>query len=189
MLRVRVTWSGPSAPLLSTFYFSPTTEDTGSATAAHVAVATFWFNIRNFISTAYSWVVQPQVDQIDLLGTLTGSFTAANSSANAGTDAGQLLPTQTQGQVRWTTGSFLNGRRVQGRTFIPGPTEGSNTAAGLPDPAMVTAVSNEAQTFANATVNPVVWSDHHEETPPFGASTAINGGFMVGAWRVLRSRR
>lgn len=189
MLRVRVTWSGPSSPLLSTFYLAPAVEDTASATAAHVAVATFWFNIRSLIADDFSWVVQPQVDRLDLLGTLIGTLTAANASANSGTDAGQLLPTQTQGQVRWNTNAFFGGRRLIGRTFIPGMTENSNTAAGIVDPAAVTLITNEANTYAGASANPVVWQDKHDATPPSGSTGEIVGGAMLSAWRVLRSRR
>lgn len=189
MLRVRVAWTGPSSPLLSTHYFLPASETVTTATACFTAVATFWNSARAHISDNLAYVVQQQVDQLDLLGNLTGSFVATNSAAASGQDTGDELPFQTQGLVAWTTNTFLNGRRLIGRSFIPGPTEQRN-AQGAPDSTYLTTMNAAGAAYAaTATVVPVVWQDKHDEIPPSGSTGVITGGVARGAWKVLRSRR
>jgi hypothetical protein len=184
MLRVRVAWTGPSSPLLSTHYFHPSVESTSTATACFTAVATFWNTIRPRVNIGFAYSVQQQVDQLDLSGSLTGSFTATNTANAAGTDSGDLLPTQTQGEVAFLTGSFLSGRRLQGRVYVPGPTEASNTA-GVPIAAYLTDLNSAGATYAaDATnVNPSVWSRSA------GAISDIDSAVARSGWRVLRSRR
>jgi hypothetical protein len=188
MLRVRVAWTGPSSPLLSTHYLSPATEDASSALAAHIAVATLWNSVRAVISDAFTYTVQQQVDQLDLLGNLTGSFTVSNVASAIGQDAGDDLPYQNQGMIRWETGTFLDGRRLRGRTFIPGPTESASTG-GAPTSAYLTALNTPAATYAGSSSNPVVWADHHDRVPPFGATGDITSGAARTSFAVLRSRR
>lgn len=188
MLRVRVTWTGPSSPLISTHYLLPGTEDASSALAAHIAVATFWNSARAVISDAFTYTVQQQVDQLSLLGELIGSFTVSNVASAIGQDAGDDMPYQTQGLVRWITPTFLDGRRLKGRTFIPGPTETQN-ANGVPVSGYLSALNSAASAYASSSSNPVVWADHSDETPPFGATGPIDAGVAVSSWAVLRSRR
>jgi hypothetical protein len=189
MLRVRVAWSGPSSPLLSTFHFLPATEDTASATTCFTAVATLINALRPHISTAFSYTVQQQVDQLTLQYELTGTFTATNVASSAGTNAGDALPRQNQGLIRWNTSNFFNGRRIIGRTFVPGPTETDN-ASGVPVATYVSDITAAAQVFADTnTANPVVWSARPSAAPTQFSAAAIDAGVCDGDWAILRSRR
>lgn len=189
MLRVRVEWTGPSSPLLSTHYFLPTSESTVTATTCFTAVATLWNTLRAMIADQFGYVVQQQVDQLDLLGNLLGSFTATNAATANGQDTADELPFQTQGLIRWNTNAFVNGRRLIGRTFIPGPTE-AHSSSGAPLTDYITNMNSAAATFvATTAANPVVWQDKHDATPPSGTTGVMTGGVGQGSWKVLRSRR
>lgn len=184
MLRVRVTWTGPSSPLLSTHYFTPDIENAASATACHVAVATFWNTVRAVIADDFVYTVQPAIAQMGTDGQITGELIASNVASAVGQDAGDPLPFQTQGEVALLTSAFSAGRRLQGRLFIPGPTETSNTQ-GAPTSAYISTVNGALQTYvADATnVDPEVWSRAHS------VSAGVTSGIVRSGWRVLRSRR
>jgi hypothetical protein len=88
--------------------------------------------------------------------------------------------------VNWLTGSFTNGRRNRGRTFLV-PLVGSVfDTDGSPDAASLTGVTASANTFANSTPRPVVVGGNELrgfwEAPMTGASVPDRAA-------VLRSRR
>lgn len=185
MLRVRAIWAGPSAPLLSTFYFTPLQGSNLStdATNAHIAVATFLNSVRGVVADDFSYSVSPIVDNIGVDGVLVGRVTAANSASASGTDAADPLPFQTQGQIKWSTGAFQGGREVIGKTYVPGPTEGQNIA-GAPGSSYQTVLQNAANALiASSNTIFVIWSRAHS------LADEVDAALAQPAWRVLRSRR
>lgn len=183
MIRVRVTWTGPSAPLVSTHYFSPAVEDAAAATAAHIAVATFWFAARAHIHLNFTYVVSPQVDRMLLTGEIIGRLTAANAATASGTNAGDLMPTQNQGVVTWHTNSFVAGVEVRGRTFIPGPTETDNSGGNPVAAYLSDLAAAGAAMIADANTIHGVWSKTHSSI------AATQAAVVAPGWRVLRGRR
>lgn len=185
-MRIRVVWAGPSAPLVSTHVALDLDAGTITGTDAHdfhVAVATFWNSVRTVIVNDLSYVVVPVVDVIDNDGNITGRVSASNTAAAAGTVTTEASPYQTQGLVSWSTGSFVEGREIVGRTFIPGVPEAfSNDSA--PDSSWITTVQNAANAYVGTTTChvAVLSRQHHQITSIIGA-TARN------QWKVLRSRR
>lgn len=182
LYRVRTQLAGGSgASQVSTMFFS----SAGSETAqdAATAVRTFWSGLADYISSAYTASVESDVFLIDQV---TGEPTGIESvtvTPVACTQSSDALPWATQGLVRWTTGTFINGRQVRGRTFIPGPCESTNTA-GVPTALYLSTVQSVAATFLSTTgVTPVIYSrKNHSGWPVLGRST-------WNKWAELRSRR
>jgi len=101
----------------------------------------------------------------------------------AGTAAGDPLPQQTQGLINWHTLSFVAGREIRGRTFIPGPSE-SDSSAGIPTAAYQLILQNAANALvAESTANLFVWSKKLATIAEASSASVAPG------WRVLRSRR
>jgi hypothetical protein len=182
MYRVRVAWNGPAgAPFLSTHYFDLTG---GTAQQAATAVGAFWGAVDALINNAYIWTTESDVATVNAA---TGQVTSATSTTpviGSGASAATALPRASQALVRWTTGIYVGGRQIRGRTFIPGITESSNGTDGLFSPADVATVNAAgAALIADANSQLLVWS------PTLGQANIVTGASTWGDFAVLRSRR
>lgn len=147
------------------------------------AVYTFWHDARTAISNQYTIDVQPDVFTIDVATgqpTSSSSTTTLQVTGGTGTDP---LPWATQGLVKWTTGTFLFGRQLQGRTFIPGPGEDANTN-GVPVSGYKSTLQTAAGNLLSASnAELVVYSRVHKHTEP------VSGHIEWSKWAILTSRR
>lgn len=106
----------PGAPYFSTMYFGGSTS--GEADAASDAVRAFWAGLVGFINTGLQIQVQSEVEQVDpVTGFVLQVFDFPQTVVAATGNA--PLPFSTQGLIRWRTGSFVAGKEIRGRTFIP----------------------------------------------------------------------
>lgn len=106
----------------------------------------------------------------------------------AGGQNDDLLPSATQGLVNWRTNDFVDGRRVRGRTFIPGLTEGASGLSGTLTGTSLTTIQTAATAYADAAGNPaVVWHRPSAEGP--GSIHNIVTATVGSKFAVLRSRR
>lgn len=181
MLRVRTTFAGiPGTPYLSTMYFSGDDTQTGANNAV-TAVGAFWNTIDPSLISGLTWSTEPAVDVLTTDGVLTGSF-GTTPIASGGATAGVLAPVATQGLLRWSTNAFVSGRRIRGRTFIPGiPT--AMVSGGAPTGSLVTNAATAAANLISATANFGVWSRKN------GSWTEVTSGGLWTQFAVLRSRR
>jgi len=183
MLRIRTAGTGSAAgvPYLSTMYFTGSTQTEADSAAA--AVRAFWLAIQVRMLTGIQMQVESQVLVIDPgTGQPTNAFTTSTASV-AGTGSGSALPTSNQGLVRWSTGVFIGGRQVRGRTFLPYVPVSENSG-GRPIAGYVTAVAAAAATLVSVTSpEMVVWSRTH------GVQPGVTGGSVWSEFAVLRSRR
>lgn len=160
-------------------------DDAGAATAqqAATAVHTFWDDIKNLVSTAYTMQVEPEVASIDVA---TGKTTLVTTTSNAlvtGNSSSAPLPWATQGLVRWSTGHFINGRQVRGHTFIPGPCVNDNSG-GVPSSGYQGTLNSAAATLVgSAIVNFYIYSRKNL------TGENVSGGSAWNKWAVLTSRR
>jgi len=123
-------------------------------------------------------------------GVLTGTFNATDPTTTVGTAVGDPLPAQTQGLIRFGTATVVNGRRLRGRLFIPGPTEAANTTTGVPSSGYTTDLTAGGATLFTpgaTTSAAVIW--HRPTNGAGGASSLINSASASPNWSVLRSRR
>ena len=202
IMRVRFTVANNGSKDLVTTYWRPGTSGGSTADATDaLARVRAWFNAVK-ASTVSVCVFTPVVacDMIeDTTGHLVGSFTGTSPLAIAGTAAGDNLPQQVCWLIKWLTSSVVNNRRLQGRTFLPGPGEGMNTAAGVPNPSDVTTHTNGALsilTGGSTASFPVVWNRplYDDAKPPNllrnGTSMAITSAQCDPLkWGSQRNRR
>jgi hypothetical protein len=185
MMRVLTKFSGfgPSWVNVTNWLGSP--EDSTAAQAAVTAIGAFWNSVDAVRSSGSVWTTDPVVTVFDdSNGQTTGTHTTTPVTGT-GDVGGDPMPLQDQLVVHLRTGTYVAGREIRGRIFIPALTENANTTGGVPLAATITTVLNAATTL-NAVSSPCaigVYSPTH------------NSGFLVQAvtvptkWFVLRSRR
>jgi len=184
-LRVRTVFTGVTgSPWVSTINFGGPAQ-TGNQTDADAAVAAvgaFWGAVDGNMHTSVTWTTLPDVLFLGDNGIAAASF-ATTPQVGTGATGGTPLPWATQALVRGLTSSFVGGRQVRGRIFVPGLTSTAVTSG-----AVATAVQT-ALTTAAGTLNAVT-------TPPWAIWSKINATVVpvssVSVWSqfaVLRSRR
>lgn len=179
--RVRTALSGSAgAPWLSTAYFE---NATGTALDAVTAVDGFWESIKGLIVNEITWVVEAEVYTIDpVTGQPIGVEGTAGQSG-AGTNTGEPVALASQGLCRYSTGVFVGGREVRGRTFVPGLCEDA-LSAGQMSLTYQSAIAAAGQALCDATtVDFRVWSRKN------GASYRPSVASCWNQLAVLRSRR
>jgi hypothetical protein len=182
MYRVRTVFTGPAgAPWLSTFYFLPTSGMTAQQAVA--ATGAFWTTCKAHMVNTCSFATEPEVATLSPVTGEALSSTATTPVTGTGTSGGEAAPWATQGLIRWRTGTFIGGREIRGRTFIPGVTEGDNVA-GVPGASYITDIGAAAATLiASATSDISIWSRKN------GQNYAVSSATVWPSWAVLRSRR
>lgn len=183
MLRIRTVLTGTTGgPFLSTMYFGGADDQT-AANNANAAVGAFWGSVDNFLGNSLSWSTAAEVVKMSTSGVVSATF-AVTPISGAGGATGVYMAPASQGLVRWRTGSYIGGREVRGRTFIPAVTQANSTSAGGPGTTFVTGVNTAAATLiSDPNSELIVWSKRWSST-----ATALTGS-MWGSYAVLRSRR
>lgn len=191
--RIQVVWEGlPGSPYLSTFHFS-------SASAGGVALAAA---VNTFLGAIKSMVMPPLIPQVQadqlIIDEETGGLLDVESippaAGPSSTGSGEVLPYATQGVLKLGTDTVVAGRRLQGRLFIPAPSEMQST--GVPLAAYQTAITNAGNGLitSSAAAGPwCVWSRPVKaggEVPPrAGTSGVVTSAVAWGKWGVQRRRR
>jgi hypothetical protein len=180
-------------PGITQLWWSPGTVGGSTADATDVLdrFRDFWEAFKSHLSTSVTIDYDPVCIAVEATtGVLTGAFAGTEPASTTGTFAGDALPRQTQGLVRLGTSTVINGRRVQGRLFVPGVCEADNAATGVPSSTFISDLNTAAATLlaAGATASDVVvW--HRPVGGAGGASPDITATSVSPNWAVLRSRR
>lgn len=184
MFRSRTIWSSPvGGPYLSTFY----SLETVTPQALVDAIGAFWGVIDGVIDSSVSWAVEASVDTIlPTTGSLTAS-TGVTPPSGFGALPGDMGPAAAQGLVRWTTDAVVNGRRVRGRTFVPGISDGVPTEGRLPSATIATWLA--AANTLRADADLVVWHRPGPLGVPPGSAHEVTGAGVWNEFAVLTSRR
>lgn len=172
---------GVGGDQLTTMYF----DDSGTLTAQHAAdaVRLFWNQVQPRISSQYTAFILPEVDTIDQsTGHPIGSTGTTTAPVVMG-DAGDPLPWATQGLIEWSTGFYLGGRQVRGKTFIPGPTETWSTNG-----APIAGYQSACAAAVTALIGDVL-SDFGVYSRKNRQFISATSGSAWTKWAVLRSRR
>jgi len=166
---------------------------TTEAQACVDAVRDFWTTLAPRISASGSWVVDGSVDLLNpATGTLTGNR-GVTSRSGLGSGSGDFLPLQVQGMVRWDTSVVLDGHRLRGRTYIPGPTEADNGVGGVPIGTYTSGLNTAAATLVGLTTAELqIWHrpipDGAPGGPRVGAAQTVLSGVALGSWKTQRRR-
>ena len=182
MFRVRVQFNGvPGTPYLATHYFN---DEVGTAQTVATAAGNFWGAVDAQMDSDVNWQTIADVATVDsATGQITGSTATAPVTGSGAVSAVQT-PRIAQGLVRWTTGVYLNGRQIRGRTFVPGLTVNAVALDGEVA-AATQAVMNAAAAalIADANTNFVVYS------PATQSEALVTAGQAWNEFASLRSRR
>jgi hypothetical protein len=202
MMRVRTVINGfPAGPALNTFYFDGT-EDVAGATACVERVRVFWLAATTFMPNVANAVPDTLVDVVNPVnGQVTDTIaTTATATPINGAGGGNFAPPSCQILLKLKTGTFLAGRRLQGRSFI-GPVNLANIEGdGTPTAAAVSAVNDAATvmiTGDGGTHHLVVWRRPKQSSPKTkpatfirdGSSGAVTNVSVPNKFATLRSRR
>jgi hypothetical protein len=126
--RFKTIFSGlAGTPGINTMYIDA---DSTSAESYLDAVGSFWNSLTGFIKQGL--VITCKAD-IEIIDSVTGSVTdivGGSDQVFAGTNTGNVLPLMTNGLIELKTGAFSRGRQVQGKIYVPYPTENSNDTGG-----------------------------------------------------------
>lgn len=186
----------PGAPYYSNLYFGLVTTQ-AEAQACVDDVVAFWTAQGPSIGVGLLMTVEPEVALLDETnGDLTGVFTTVSAPVGGGA-AGDRLPPSDQGLGRLLTSTFVAGRRVRGRIFMPAMME-ANSVLGAPIAGYVTSLNTALQNLL-ASVNSllVVWARPYAGDPTavppkparLGSFAIVTGVGAAPYWAVLRSRR
>lgn len=182
-----------SSPGISQVWWAPQTAggSTADATDCLARFRAMWDAVKALMSPGITLTFDNVCLAIEATtGVLQGTFTGTLPLSVTGTGVTDALPRQTQGLLRVSTNTVINGRRVRGRLFVPGPVETHNDSSGLPNSTYTSTLTTAAAGLlvAGATTSmPVVW--HRPLLPGQGAAPLWSGVAASPNWSVLRSRR
>jgi hypothetical protein len=181
LYRVRTVFTGvQGSPWLNTLFFE---ETAGTAQQAADAAGAFWGAVDSRMATTVSWSTEAEVAIVNEATNQITSLTTTTPVTGTGAGGATQLPIETQGLVRLRTGTFVGGREVRGRFFIPGLTENDNDS-GIPN-AGITAVVNPAATTLTGGVNHVLMVFSRVHLVAHNVTSAA----MWTSWAGLKSRR
>jgi hypothetical protein len=192
MLRVRSAlngWSG--GPGLTTFYFDPgvVTIDAAMVTGVTGRVRAYFDAWKAFMPSANSAQVESTADILTAeTGALVGTVTAGSAPSIVVGTGSIPGPAFVCGIGRLTTNSFINGKRLRGRTYA-GPLGAAFTDSVAPEGGFLAAL----QTGLNAVLtsgggpNLVVW--HRPTNGTGGAIAAVTNVSTSPTYGILKSRR
>lgn len=118
MLEVTTSWTIPSGvPTKSVMYFA----DGSDLPTCRERIWGAFNGFMDSIATGVSFSVDNSARVLNpATGVLLGLQTDATPRTASGSGAAKPVADATQVLIRWFTGQVINGRFVQGRTFIPG---------------------------------------------------------------------
>lgn len=181
VLQVRVGWSGLGvSDSVSVLNFL---DSVASAQAAVDAVESGFAIFMAEISNDYTMTVEPVVRDINTATGQLQGLEGVTTSPITGLNSAAPLAQATQALIQWRTGTFVNGREVRGRTFVPGATatwiddgEPDSGALSLLGAGGLDVIAESGDTLA-------VWSRSS------GTAHAVSSVSVWTDFAVLRSRR
>jgi hypothetical protein len=171
------------APYLSTFYFDDNDPVGVTAQQCVAATGTFWAAVDNVVSSTYAWATEPEVQTVDAATGLITAITATTPATGQGSGGTTGPPTAIQGLLRWNTQAFFGGRRLKGRTFIPGIQSTAISGNTVLSSYRTIVDAAAAALIADANTEFVIWSKR------YGSAQNVSSGTTWTTVAVLRSRR
>jgi hypothetical protein len=181
--RRRTTWSGAAGFTgVTTLHYWVGGESTDAdIEAAAVAENTFWNGIKSYFVTSVSYTTSSTVDVLDITSGDIIDVKSVTGAGGAGSAVADALPWQTQGLIRWRTGFYLQGRQLQGKTFLPGFSESQNVG-GVMDTTTNNGVGTLASTLLTNTPLAVYSKKYH-------TAAQVTGRLVPTRWAFLSDRR
>jgi hypothetical protein len=194
LVRVQTTWGGVAgSPYYTNLYaLGPVATNNGNdlATAWRAALSSLTAVLCNGLTAT----IDPELLEFDeTTGVVTGAGNTIQTPVTF-SGAGDQLPHANQLLIRWTTNGIVHNRRVRGRTFLPGGTEGQSDAVGNPTAAITGPVNTAiAAMLTSMSGRMRIWAQPFEGTPDNpprpGSAHAVQAHSLAPFWAILRSRR
>jgi hypothetical protein len=181
---ILVDWTTASgAGKVSVLWFGTST----AVASQRTALGTMLGSVDGGLDNGVSWSIRQSGREVDdATGGLTGVWSDAASHTGTGGVAGEPVPDAAMMLFRWHTDHIVNGRFLQGRTFIPGLSDG-NMVDGNLSSAQVTNMASFGQTLIAAAVQVGVW--HRPTSGSGGVFWAADTCTVWEELAVLRRRR
>lgn len=158
----------------------------GTTQAAIDAVRDFWTTLAPSIDNGVSAQVEGDCALIDdTTGHITG-IDSATARIVPGTSVANALPPATQGLINVFTSSFIGGRQLRGKVFIPGLVTTVSDSAGGPTAALKTAMLGVGNTLVSASSAPGPWRVLSKRYLTSAVVTSVSTPSKFGS---MRSRR
>lgn len=183
LYRVTTIMTGvPGAPYYNALYFGTTVAAPGQPLVEKVRV--FWQELIQRSDVNLRAQVQGDVEEVDPANGQTLSLLSLAPGVAVGGSSASTLPPTVQGLLRLRTATFISGRRVAGRVYIPALT----TTAGFRAPlgVAITAWNGAANTLLASPPESGKWVVY---SPTKGQAAAITAADTWSEFAVQRSRR
>lgn len=189
--RVVVGFAGGNQCLMTYYWDSTGAAQSLLATEGMARVRAMWASVSAFHPVNLIVSYNPVFDEIEETnGNLVGQVAGTPPAANTFSGATDTLPFQTQGLARYSTNTFLAGRRLQGRQFLPFPLEVSNDPGGTPASGYRSGWQTALNLLGTTVVTPMAQRIWHRPTPSSAGLSSVVIARTVGtSWAVLKSRR
>jgi hypothetical protein len=163
-------------------------DESVAVASQRAAVAEFWGDISPLINPNVKWTVETSGRILDeATGGLVGTWFDGTVQTGNGTASGSsTLAGATMVLARWRAGIIVNGRRLQGRTYVPG-ISGGVSADGELAPSSLTVANGAVLGFVQAEVGFSIWHRPKGSTP--GSIHPVNDGDVWREFAVQRTRR
>jgi hypothetical protein len=183
--------SGGGVALVTTYWDSTGAAPAAMATEILARVRAAFLALGTTLASGSGVAYNTVLDEInEVTGDLVNQQSGTAPGATTFSGAGNRMPPEIQAVAQFLTGTFIAGRRLRGRLYIPGLTVGSGTVSGAPTGALVTAVNafNAALgTTIITALNQRVW--HRPVNGAGGLSAVVTSRAAAPTFAVLRSRR
>lgn len=183
LIRTSTSWFGSQgAPYYTETYWLGA-GDLSHANDAIGAIASFINSIAYALDDAMTVVVSGDVAVIDVATGQQTAVLAGTEQTVACTGSGDVLPPANQLLCRFFTGTFINGRQLRGRMFIPGILEANSGPTGQPSGTFPTNVQGALDVLVADSAEIAVYSRTH------GSASSVQSSSVWNQFAVLRSRR
>lgn len=139
------------------------------------------------LASAAQWRIRTEGRELDAsTGTLVGFWNDSTSFAGTGSGVGATGADATQVIAGWLTDTVIDGRRLQGRTFLPGLIQTSITAGNLATAAQ-TVFQNAGDALVASDLGLSVW--HRPKGGSLGLRVDVTSAKVPTMLGVQRGRR
>lgn len=183
MLRVRSILTGVAGtPWYQNHYFVGD-DDAAEAQTAVTDVLAYWAGLDGLMDNAITITVEGEVPHLSSSTGEIDDVFAVTGGTQQGDSSGLPMPYQTQGLITWSTGLFIGGRRLTGRSYVPGLTVDNLEADGTPSSGSISGMQAAGEILRDSDAGFVVWSRTH------GVASAVLNVVAEDKWAFLASRR
>lgn len=168
---------------LSIMYF----DEAGEVSVQREALDTLWTAVSAELVTECEWTIRTDGRELNTAtGTLEGFWGDPIVYTGTGAETGNVVADSTQALIQWLTTTIVDGRRVRGRTFIPGLNANSVDDGDLASAAQ-SVLQTAAQNFLGVNTF-VIWS-RPGATGSGGVMAPVQNASVWSELAVQRSRR